>query len=134
MVNLLNHRAPKLCEKSWHLVKFSKLYRFSRNYLNHHVIPRLHLHNKMETLIVPLIFNTALTSTSLTALENFIFSIERFQTDNSMDVYHRKFFIRTFLNTGFLCTELATRGSGSSFSVGCGDRCGVLHGDYRFHT
>ena len=23
-------------------------------------------------------------------------------------------------------------GSGSSFSVGCGDQCGVLHGDYRF--
>ena len=40
---------------------------------------------------------------------------------------------------GVLCTELATRGSesatrGSCFSVGCVDRCGVLHGDYRFPT
>ena len=40
---------------------------------------------------------------------------------------------------GVLCTELATRGpefattgSGSSFSVGCWDQCGVLHGNYGF--
>ena len=36
--------------------------------------------------------------------------------------------------TGVLCTELAMRGSGSSFSVECGDQCRVLHGDYRFPT
>ena len=42
---------------------------------------------------------------------------------------------------GVLCKELATtgtesatRGSGSSFSVECGNQCGVLHGDYRFPT
>ena len=40
---------------------------------------------------------------------------------------------------GVLCTgfatrgsESATKGSGSSFSVGCGDKCMILHGDYRY--
>ena len=31
-------------------------------------------------------------------------------------------------------SESTTTGSGSSFSVGDGDQCGVLHGDYRFPT
>ena len=29
-------------------------------------------------------------------------------------------------------SESVTTGSGSSFSVGDGEQCGVLHGDYRF--
>ena len=31
-------------------------------------------------------------------------------------------------------SESATTGSGSSFSVGCWEQCGVLQGDYRLPT
>ena len=59
-------------------------------------------------------------------------------TINTFDGVHQ---VRCEFCAGVLCTKIATRGSesstrgsGSSFSVGYGDQCGVLHGDYRFPT